>query len=158
MTAPAFHPEIIDGKAVQSLKEAQAIRSATVLGRPGGWAVLVRYGALERAVAAQRAHTPRIWRTLPAAAAFVQGQLGLARFEVDAAGFEPDTTPRRPDQAATMKRAHQAAAYDAWFREQVQIGLDAANAGDLITSEDMEAEAETWCNETRRQMAGGSKS
>ena len=38
-------PEIIDGKAVQSLVEAQAIRGATVLGQPGGWAVL---GALRR--------------------------------------------------------------------------------------------------------------
>ena len=158
MTAPAFHPEIIDGKAVQNLKEAQAIRSATVLGRPGGWAVLVRYGSLERAVAAQRAYSPRLWRTLPAAAAFVKKQLGLVRFEVDAGGYEPDPTSPCPDQAATMKRPHQAAAYDAWFREQVHIGRDAANAGDLISSEDMEAEAETWCNETRRQMAGGSKS
>ena len=79
--------KIIDGKAVQSLVDAHAIGGAVVLGQPGGWAVLVRYGALERAVAAQRASRPRAcgatWTT---AAAFVRDELGLARFEVDALG------------------------------------------------------------------------
>lgn len=125
--AAAQLPEIIDGKAVQSLKEAQAIRSATVLGQRGGWAVLVRYGALERAVAAQRARTPRLWRTLPGAAAFVRDQLGLSRFEVDAGGFEPDTTVRRPDQAERLHQAHQAAEHDRWFREQVEIAVKEAD-------------------------------
>jgi hypothetical protein len=124
--AATQRPEIIDGKAVQSLKEAQAIRSATVLGQRGGWAVLVRYGALERAVAAQRARTPRIWRTLPGAAAFGRDQLGLSRFEVDAGGFEPDTTLRRPDQAERLRAAHDAAEHDRWFREQIEIGLKQA--------------------------------
>ncbi|MGO9772639.1 MAG: hypothetical protein ACLPSW_24425 [Roseiarcus sp.] len=65
-------PDTIDGKAVQSLVEAQAIRGAVVLGQPGGWNVLVRYGTLERAVAAQRARKPRLWRNLATAAAFVR--------------------------------------------------------------------------------------
>lgn len=121
--------EVIDGKAVQNLVEAQAIHSATVIGQPGGWAVLVRYGTLERAVAVQRTHTPRLWRTLPAAAAFVQDQLGLARFEVDAAGFEPDTTPRRPDQAERMRAAHDAAEHDRWFRAEVTKTMDGIAAG-----------------------------
>lgn len=30
--------------------------------------------------------------------------------------------------------------YDAWFRRQVQIGLDAANAGHLISNDEVEAE------------------
>jgi len=29
--------------------------------------------------------------------------------------------------------------YDAWFQQQVQIGLDQANAGNLISHEDVEA-------------------
>lgn len=124
MASPTAVPETIDGKAVQSLVEAQAIHSATVLGQPGGWAVLVRYGVLERAVAIQRTRTPRLWRTLPAAAAFVQDQLGLARFEVDAAGFEPGTSPRRPDQAERLRHAHEAAEHDRWFRGEVQKTLD----------------------------------
>jgi predicted transcriptional regulator len=32
------------------------------------------------------------------------------------------------------------AEYDLWFRRQVQIGIDAADAGDLIPAEEVEAE------------------
>lgn len=48
----------------------------------------------------------------------------------------------------------EAAEYDTWFRRQVQIGLDSANAGDLIPAEDVEAEAAAWRVETRRKMDG----
>ena len=99
-------PETIDGKAVHNLVEADAIRGATVLGQKGGWAVLIRYGALERAVAAQHAKTPRLWRDLAAAAAYVRDELGLARFEVDARAHEPDPGARRhPDEAQRLRRA-----------------------------------------------------
>ena len=114
-------PDIIDGKAVKSLVEAHAIRGATVLGQPGGWAVLVRYGALERAVAAQRAHKPRLWRNLATAAAFVRDELGVARFEVDAEAHKPDAGRPR------MKARHEAAEHHKWFREQVEIGIKEAD-------------------------------
>ncbi|WP_439815849.1 CopG family ribbon-helix-helix protein [Zavarzinia sp. CC-PAN008] len=39
--------------------------------------------------------------------------------------------------------------YDAWFREQVQIGLDEADAGLLISHEEVEAEAAAWRAEVR---------
>lgn len=47
-----------------------------------------------------------------------------------------------------LEREEQAGGHDAWFRRQVQIGLDAANAGDTISAEEVEAEAAVW----RRQM------
>ncbi|MCP1828652.1 putative transcriptional regulator, partial [Kerstersia gyiorum] len=46
-----------------------------------------------------------------------------------------------------------AAAHDRWFREQVQIGIDAANAGDVLSADEVEAEAEAWRAETRRKIA-----
>ena len=125
-------PEIIDGKAVQSLVEAQAIRGAVVLGQPGGWAVLVRYGALERAIAAQRARKPRLWRNLATAAAFVRDELGLARFEVNALEHAPDAiTRKRPDQAERLRKQREAAEHDAWFRAEVQKTLDGVDAGEI---------------------------
>ena len=131
MTIRTAQPEIIDGKAVQSLVDAHAIRGAVVLGQPGGWAVLVRYGALERAVAAQRAKTPRLWRNLTTAAAFVRDELGLVRFEVDAQAHEADAgARRRPDQAARMKARHEAADHDAWFRAEVEKGIARADSPD----------------------------
>lgn len=54
---------------------------------------------------------------------------------------------------AVVQQQAQAAAHDAWFREQVQIGIDAANAGDLLSADEVEAEAEAWRAETRRKTA-----
>ena len=46
-----------------------------------------------------------------------------------------------------------AAAHDTWFRDQVQIGIDAANAGDVLSTDEVEAEAAAWRTETRRKIA-----
>ena len=37
---------------------------------------------------------------------------------------------------------------------EVQVGLDAANTGDLVSAEEVEAEAAAWRAETRRKMDG----
>ena len=52
-----------------------------------------------------------------------------------------------------MKRQEEAAAHDAWFRHEVQIGIDAANAGEMISAEEVEAEAAAWRAEVRRKLA-----
>lgn len=57
-----------------------------------------------------------------------------------------------------VQTQREAAEHDAWFRQQVQIGLDSANAGHLIPAEEVEAEAAAWRAETRRKMAGSSES
>ena len=148
--------DIIDGKALKSLVEVHAIRGATVLGQPGGWAVLVRYSALERAVAAQRAHKPRLWRNLATAAAFVRDELGVARFEVDAEAHKPDVgRPRRPDQAARMKARHKAAEHDKWFREQVETGIKEADdpATQWVSQDDIMARLDARI--TRLKARGG---
>jgi hypothetical protein len=38
-----------------------------------------------------------------------------------------------------VKRLRDEAEYDAWFRRQVQTGVDSANAGNLLAAEDVEA-------------------
>jgi predicted transcriptional regulator len=48
-------------------------------------------------------------------------------------------------------------AYDAWFREQVQIGLDQVNQGQVISSEEVEAEFAARRAETQRQLRRGQK-
>lgn len=51
--------------------------------------------------------------------------VGIAQFDVDASNYSPESQNRntRPDRSAALKRAHEAVAYDAWFREQVQAPL-----------------------------------
>jgi len=39
-----------------------------------------------------------------------------------------------------VKKQQEAADYDKWFKQQVQIGLNEANAGKLIPHEDVKAE------------------
>lgn len=52
-----------------------------------------------------------------------------------------------------VRQRQEAAEHDVWFRRQVQIGLDEANAGHLIPAEDVEAEALAWRAEIRRGLA-----
>jgi predicted transcriptional regulator len=51
-----------------------------------------------------------------------------------------------------VKQQQEQAEYDAWFRKQVQIGIDSANAGNLIPHEEVEAEFAAWREETRRKL------
>jgi len=39
-----------------------------------------------------------------------------------------------------VKKQQEAAEHDIWFRRQVQGGLDSANAGKLVSAQDVEAE------------------
>ncbi|MFT0545152.1 hypothetical protein ACMHYO_02205 [Allopusillimonas ginsengisoli] len=50
-----------------------------------------------------------------------------------------------------MRQEEETAAHDAWFRRQVQIGLDSANAGDLVSAAEVEAEAVAWRAELLRK-------
>lgn len=43
-----------------------------------------------------------------------------------------------------VRRQQETAEHDAWFHRQVQIGLDSANAGDVVPAEEVEAEAAAW--------------
>ncbi len=53
-----------------------------------------------------------------------------------------------------IRQQREAGEHDAWFRRQVQIGRDAAEAGDVVSAEEVEAEAEAWRTETRWKLAG----
>ena len=53
-----------------------------------------------------------------------------------------------------VRQQQESADHDAWFHRQVQTGLDAANAGDLVPAEEVEAEATAWRAETRRKLTG----
>ncbi len=46
-----------------------------------------------------------------------------------------------------------AVGHDTWFREQVQQGLDSADAGNLVASEDIEEEAVAWRSEMQQKVA-----
>ncbi len=51
-----------------------------------------------------------------------------------------------------IRRQREAEEHDAWFREQVEIGLASANAGKLVSNEQAEARFAGRRAETRRAL------
>ena len=50
------------------------------------------------------------------------------------------------------QKQHEAAEYDTWFRRKVQIGIESANAGNLIPAADVEAKFAARRAATRRRI------
>ena len=113
----------INHSALAKLVESGTVRAAHVVGCSGGWGIIVKCGRTVRPLAAQRGKV-RLFSKLETVAAYLKG-IGIARFDVDVLGYDAEHARRtRPDRAAALKRAHEAAAYDKWFRSQVQVALD----------------------------------
>ncbi len=55
-----------------------------------------------------------------------------------------------------VRQQREATEHDAWFRCQVQAGLDSANAGHLVPADDVEAEFAARRTETRRKFKASS--
>ena len=55
-----------------------------------------------------------------------------------------------------VQKQHDAAEHDAWFRRQVQAGLDSANAGHLVPADEVEKTFAKPRAATRRKLAAGS--
>jgi hypothetical protein len=117
--------DTIDHTTLTRLAEAGLVRTAHVVGRAGGWSILVKYGTTERALAAQRSRQVRIFRKLETLVDYLKG-VGIARFVVDAGNYDARsvTAARRPDRAAALKDVHAAAAYTKWLEAEVQEALD----------------------------------
>ncbi|MCV9910486.1 hypothetical protein OIV19_23345 [Brucella sp. HL-2] len=120
--------ETIDHTTLFHLVEAGAVRGAHVIGQDGGWAIMIKYGMAERALAAQRSREVRLFKRMETLVSYLK-DVGISRFEVDATGYSSETvkTHSRPDRAEAMRRAHEAAAHGKWFHEQVEEALREAD-------------------------------
>ena len=118
----------IDHGTLRRLVDASAQVGAEVVGASGGWGVVINYGRASQTLAATRGK-PRTFRQFETLAGYLR-DLGITEYRVNTAEFEARTGATNPTdkRSATaserMKRAHQAAAYDTWFREQVQAALN----------------------------------
>lgn len=124
----------IDHSTLSRLVEAGTIRAAHVIGQAGGWALLVKYGMADTFLSAQRSGKLRLFRKLETVMIYLKG-LGISNFDVDASAYDVETAKashKRPDRTESLKRVHQAAEHDLWFREQVQQALDDSNKPDAI--------------------------
>lgn len=125
----------IDHGTLRRLVAAGAHVGAEVVGTGRRWGVVINYGRTSQTLAATRGQ-PKTFRQFETLASYLK-QLGIVEYRVNAAEFEPGATEKTaPDRRSVtaserMKRAHEAAAHDAWFREQVRLGL--AEADDPAT-------------------------
>ncbi|MBB3190427.1 CopG family ribbon-helix-helix protein [Halomonas cerina] len=53
-----------------------------------------------------------------------------------------------------VRQQQEAEAHEAWFRREVQAGLDEANADKVVSAEEVEAEAAAWRVEIQRKLNG----
>jgi hypothetical protein len=64
----------------------------------------------------------------PRRALMLLRELGIRSARLDAEDWRPEQADQekmsQPDSAAKLKATHEAAAHDAWFREQVQAAID----------------------------------
>jgi hypothetical protein len=119
--------QTIDTAIAKRLVKGHMIRGASIIGASGGWSVLLKVGTEEMPLVTQRTDRPRLWSSLDTCVSYLKGELSIHRFDM------LDTTHHnklavvgkmRNDTAERMKRAHEAAAYDKWFREGVQAAID----------------------------------
>ena len=121
----------IDTAIAKRMVEASAIHSASIIGQPGGWSVMLKVGMTETPLGAQRTDKPRMWRSLDRCVEYLTNELHIARFELlDATNYSkvtPVNSKAHIDASERLRKAHEAAAHDKWFREQVEIGLAEAD-------------------------------
>ena len=132
----------IDQITLAHLIEAGAVRGASIIGQPGGWGVVIQYGMTERVLAAKRGAV-RNFARFETLVGYLK-KMGIAKYQVDATQYDPVTIKEerfRKDAAERMRHAHEAAAHDKWFCEQVEQALQEADdpATVWLTNEDVKA-------------------
>lgn len=116
----------IDSKMAKRMVEAAAIRGASIIGQPGGWAVMLKLGMHERPLGVQRSDKPRMWRSLDTCMAYLKDELHIARIDgLDATHHTNAAVPglSRPDSAKRMREAFEAKAHADWLRDKVAESL-----------------------------------
>lgn len=131
----------IDTAMAKHLVAADSIRGASIIGQPGGWSVMLKLGMTEKPLGTQRTDKPRMWRSLDTCVEYLKNELHINLVDMlDARNYSiKDVTRKtRVDSSQRLKHAHKAAAYDKWFRAQVDQAEIEANDPDTkwVSNED----------------------
>lgn len=115
-----------------TLVEADAIRSASVVGETSGFYIAVKYGEKEKILTA-RTGKVRFFRSMDTVVDYLRKTIGIGRFSVDMEHYDPaqmkDAGRKRPDRKEAMQKVNQAVERDKWFRQQIELGLKSVNEG-----------------------------
>lgn len=122
-------PKTVDHGTLARLVEAGAVLAAHVVGQPDGWSLRVKCGADERTLTTQRSRQTRVFRRMETLVSYLK-DVGIEYFDVNATDYDGEKTFTRPDRAEAMRRTHEAASHDRWFRAQVEEAVREANNPD----------------------------
>lgn len=129
----------ISQTTLKTLVEADAIRSASVVGEASGFYIAVKYGETEKVLTARTGNV-RFFRSMDTVVDYLRKTIGLARFNVDMLKYDPeqmkDAGRKRPDRKEAMKKVNQAVERDKWFQQQVEIGLKSVDGGKVRSAKD----------------------
>lgn len=143
----------IDHTTLERLVEAGVVRGADVVGHPGGWGVVVKYGTTERALAVRRGAV-RTFRKFETLVSYLKG-IGIFQYHVNAAGFDAEslkTTRLRPDSSERMRGAFEAKAHADWMQQKVAQSL--ADPASNVSHAQVMADAQAVIDAKRKKHAG----
>ncbi len=128
----------IKPESFRELVTSGAVKSATILGRKGGYALLASIGMQQRPLGT-RSGDVRMFSTADTALKLLR-ELGVYHANVDVTQYEAGSLrPPRPDTAQKNRAANAALEHDKWFRAQVREARDGLKDGtvELVDSEAM---------------------
>ncbi|MDI2111778.1 antitoxin PaaA2 family protein [Commensalibacter nepenthis] len=117
--------ETINHSTLSKLVEAGTVSGAHVVGQNGGWSVFIQFGKIKKQLITKNNHDIRLFKKLETLVSYLRN-IGIVKFDVDALAYDSNivTSTKRPDRSEALRKAHEAAAYDKWFREEVQASID----------------------------------
>ena len=116
--------DLITSVALKELVKANMVRSAFVVGELGGFSVVVKYGMIERVVAARTKDNcihKRTFSSLDAADTFLRKTIHMPTYTVNSANYEPGPLSSRAVKAKDrLQKIHSVAAHTTWLRQEVE--------------------------------------
>lgn len=128
----------IKPESFRELVASGAVKSVTILGQKGGYALLASIGMQQRPLGT-RSGDVRMFSTADTALKLLR-ELGVYHVNVDVTHYQAGSLrPPRPDTAQKNRAANAALEHDKWFRAQVRQARDGLENGtvELVDSEVM---------------------
>ena len=124
------------------LADSGAVRELKAVAVGDRWALIAKYGLSEKTLVAKSTGKPRLFSRADALLKYAKDTLGIVDIRFDAHNYQPAQRSRtRPKQSAAMKKLHEAAAHDVWFRGEVASALAKIEAGEAQFIEHEQATA-----------------
>lgn len=115
----------IDHAGLLRLVASRTVWSVHIVAQPGGWTILVKDGATERAVVARHSDEARLFRKLDTLVGFLNS-FGIVRFHVDALNWHAASTARARSSsiANSAGQVDYEVDYNNWLKSEVQEAID----------------------------------